>query len=63
MMDGRTDGCGDGGVSKTATVRLLIVVRKAATSKKGSMGMFIRMKLSNTDHSSHRGNLYLGKLF
>lgn len=38
MMDGRTDGCGDGGVSKTATVRLLIVVRKAATSKKGFHG-------------------------
>ena len=39
MMDGRTDGRtnggGDGGISKTVTSRLLIVVRKAATSKKG----------------------------
>ena len=38
MMEGRTDGCGDGGVSKTVTVRLLIVVGEAATSKKAFDG-------------------------
>lgn len=37
-MDGRTDVGGEGGVLKTATARLLTVVRKAATSKKGFDG-------------------------